>query len=142
MLFRLGPITLSTGIGFPIFLLILVDLHLFYPHFSSFSIIYSTLCIFYASGYIIDPQFWPVAWWPGEGGQLPPSDNFLEALKFKRGAEIRNCQYEILHKICKIQLANKFKDYSNSGISIAIQLLKQQFLGMSPLLPFLRGGEA
>ena len=34
----------------------------------------------------------------------------------------RNCQFEILYKICKVQLVNKFKDSSNSDISIAIQL--------------------
>ena len=58
------------------------------------------------------------------GEQLPPSDNFSWALKFKGGAkiQIRNCQCEMLYKICKIQLVNKFKDTSNSGISIAIQL--------------------
>ena len=60
----------------------------------------------------------------GGGGQSPPSpsDNFLGALKSKGGAKIRNCQCEILYKICKIQLVNKFKDRSNSGIPIAIQL--------------------
>ena len=63
-----------------------------------------------------------VAWWPGGEGAVPPNDNFLGALKFKGGAKIRNCQCEILYKICKIQLVNKFNDSSNSGISIAIQL--------------------
>ena len=58
----------------------------------------------------------------GEGGQSPPSDNFLGALKSKWGAKIRNCQCEILYKICKVQLVNKFKDGRNSGVSIAIQL--------------------
>ena len=60
----------------------------------------------------------------GAGEQLPPSDNFSWALKFKGGAkiQIRNCQCQMLYKICKIQLVNKFKDTSNSGISIAIQL--------------------
>ena len=50
----------------------------------------------------------PVAWWPG--GQSPPSDNFLGALKSKGGDKIRNCQLEILYKICKVQLVNEFKD--------------------------------
>ena len=60
----------------------------------------------------------------GRGGQSPPppSDNFLGALKSKGGSKIRNCQCEILYKICKVELVNKFKDSSNSGISIAIQL--------------------
>ena len=58
----------------------------------------------------------------GAGGSRPPSDNFLGALKSKGGAKIRNCQCKILYKICKVQLVNKFKDSSNSGISIAIQL--------------------
>ena len=48
---------------------------------------------------------------------MPPSDNFLGALKSKRSAKIRNCQCEILHKIRKAQLFNKIKDSSNSGIS-------------------------
>ena len=52
----------------------------------------------------------------------PPSDNFLGALISKEGAKIRSCQCEILYKICKVQLVNKFKDSGNSGISIAIQL--------------------
>ena len=34
---------------------------------------------------------------------------FLAALKSKGGAKIRNCQCEILYKICKVQLVNKFK---------------------------------
>ena len=64
-----------------------------------------------------------MAWWPGEaGGQLPPSDNFLGVLKSKGSTKICNCQCEILYKICKVQLVNKFKDSSNSGISIDIQL--------------------
>ena len=58
----------------------------------------------------------------GGQGSRPLSDNFLGALKSKGGAKIRNCQCEILYKICKVQLVNKFKDSSNSGISIAIQL--------------------
>ena len=58
----------------------------------------------------------------GEKGSRPPSDNFLGALKSKGGAKICNCQCEIFYKICKVQLAKKFKDCSNSGISIAIQL--------------------
>ena len=56
------------------------------------------------------------------GGSWPPSDKCLGALKSKGGAEIRRCQCEILYKICEVQLVNKFKDSSNSGISIAIQL--------------------
>ena len=52
----------------------------------------------------------------------PPSDNFLGTPKSKGGAKIRTCQCEILYKIRKVQLLNKFKDSSNSGISIAIQL--------------------
>ena len=48
-----------------------------------------------------------VAQWPGGG------------LKSKVGAKICN---EILYKICNFQLVNKFKNSSNSGISIAIQL--------------------
>ena len=56
----------------------------------------------------------------GGQGRWPHSDNFLGALKFKGGAKIRHCQCEILYKMCKIQLLNKFKDTSNSGISIAI----------------------
>ena len=58
----------------------------------------------------------------GERGQSPPSDNFLGALKSKGGAKICNCQCEILYKICKVQLVNEFKDSSNSGISVVIQL--------------------
>ena len=53
----------------------------------------------------------------GRGGTCPPSDNFLGALKSKGGAKIRNCQCEILYKIRKVQLFNKIKDSSNSGIS-------------------------
>ena len=65
-----------------------------------------------------------MAWWQGEAGGKSPlsSDNFLGVLKSKGGAKIRNCQCEILYKICKVELVNKFKDSSNSGISIAIQL--------------------
>ena len=61
--------------------------------------------------------FISVAWWPGweEGGSGLPVTIF-------RGAKIRNFQCEILYKICNIQLVNKLKDTSNSGISIAIQL--------------------
>ena len=58
----------------------------------------------------------------GGGGDAPLSDNFLRALKSKEDAEIRNCQCEISYKICQVQLDNKFKDCSNSGIPIAIQL--------------------
>ena len=54
-----------------------------------------------------------MAWCPGGGGG---------GLKSKGGAKIRNCQCEILCKICKVQVVNKFKDSSNSDISIAIQL--------------------
>ena len=64
-----------------------------------------------------------VAWWPGgQGAVAQRSDNFLGVLKSKGGAKIRNYQCEILYKICKVQLINKFKDSSNSGISIAFQL--------------------
>ena len=64
-----------------------------------------------------------MAWWPkGGGGGSSSSDNFLGALKSKGGAKIRNCQCEVLYKLCKVQLVNKFKDSNNSGISIAIQL--------------------
>ena len=45
----------------------------------------------------------------GEGGcrgQSPPVTMF-------RGAKIRNCQCEILYKICKVQLVKKFKDSGN-----------------------------
>ena len=69
------------------------------------------------------------------GGRGRGRDNILGALKFEGGAKIRNCQCEILCKICKVQLVNKFKDSSNSGISIAIQV-SNSFLGISPLLPF------
>ena len=58
----------------------------------------------------------------GAGGTRLPSDNFLGTLKSKRGAKIRNCQCEILYKICKVQLVSKFKDSSNSGIFTAFQL--------------------
>ena len=61
-------------------------------------------------------------WRGGRGGSRPLSDNFLGALKSKGGAKIRNCRCEISNKICKVQLVNKFKDSSNSDISIAIQL--------------------
>ena len=53
----------------------------------------------------------------GGGGHVPPSDNFLGALMSKGGAKIRNCQCEILYKIRRVQLFNKIKDSSNSGIS-------------------------
>ena len=46
MLFQLGPITLSTGIGFPIFcqlLFILVNLHLFVPKFFSVLVLFTTI---------------------------------------------------------------------------------------------------
>ena len=45
----------------------------------------------------------------GGGGHAPPSENFLEALKSKGGAKIRNCQCEISYKICKVQLVKRFK---------------------------------
>ena len=44
-----------------------------------------------------------------EAGGRGPSDNFLGVLKSKGGAKVRNCQCEILYKICKAQLVNKFK---------------------------------
>ena len=51
-----------------------------------------------------------VAWWrKGGGGSRPYSNNFLGALKSKGGAKHRNCQCEILYKICKVQIVNKFK---------------------------------
>ena len=52
-----------------------------------------------------------MACWPGRGvkGARAPCDNFLGALKSKRGSKIRNCQCEISYKICKVQLVNKFK---------------------------------
>ena len=59
MLCRLGPITRSKGIGFPIFSHIspiLIDLRLFYPHFSSFCTMYPTFGSFYASIFFIDLQ--------------------------------------------------------------------------------------
>ena len=58
-------------------------------------------------------------------GWIPPPpglNRVKDAKVFKRGTKIRNCQCEILYKICKVQLVNKFKDSSNSVISIAIQL--------------------
>ena len=54
--------------------------------------------------------------WRAGAPPPPPSDNFLGALKFV----IVNVKYHT--KICKVQLVNKFKDSSNLGISIAIQL--------------------
>ena len=62
---------------------------------------------------------WPVAWCQGGVAVVPPppSDNFLGALNFV----IANV-HEILYKLCKVQLVNKFNDSNNSGISIAIQL--------------------
>ena len=49
------------------------------------------------------------------GGQLPPpSDNFLRAVKSKGGAKIRNCQNEILYKVCEFRLVNKFNDNSDN----------------------------
>ena len=44
----------------------------------------------------------------GGGGAVAPSDNFLGVLKVKGSAKICNCQCELLYKICKIQLVNKF----------------------------------
>ena len=61
----------------------------------------------------------------GQGQSPSPVTYCLGALKDKEGAKIRNCQCEILYKICKVQPVNKFKDSSNSGISMR----------MSPLLP-------
>ena len=54
----------------------------------------------------------------GGRGVVDPIDNFLGALKSNEGAKIRNCQCEMLYKICKVQFVNKFKDSSNSCISI------------------------
>ena len=58
----------------------------------------------------------------GQGFCRPPVTISLGVLKSKGGSKIRNCQCEILYKISKVELVNKFKDSSNSGISIAIQL--------------------
>ena len=54
-----------------------------------------------------------VTWWG--------SDNFLGALNSKGSDKVCNCRCEILYNICQVRLVNKFKDSSNSGISIAIQ---------------------
>ena len=56
-----------------------------------------------------------IQWRGGRGGGgnrgpfAPPSDNFLVVLKSKRGTKIRNCQCEILYKICKVQLFNRIQ---------------------------------
>ena len=63
----------------------------------------------------------------------------LRALEFKGGAKIRNCQCEILYKIHKIQLFNKIKDSSNSGIPIAIQLSNS--FGNETIVTIFRGAE-
>ena len=60
MLCRLGPITLSTGIRFPIFSqisLTLAHLHLFYPHFSVFVLCTPTLAVFMPLASLLTPQF-------------------------------------------------------------------------------------
>ena len=55
-------------------------------------------------------------WRGGRGGgggrqeATAPIDNFLGDPKSKRGAKIRNCQCQILYKICQVRLVNKFKD--------------------------------
>ena len=48
----------------------------------------------------------------GGGGSRspPPSDNFLGALKSKRGAKIRNSNVKYYTKYVKSSLSNKFKD--------------------------------
>ena len=78
----------------------------------------------------------------GEGGQgaVAPSDNFLGALKCKGGDKILNCQCEILYKICKVHLVNKFKESSNSGISIAIQLSNSFWV--ESIVTIFKGAEA
>ena len=51
-----------------------------------------------------------VAWWPGgQGGQSPPSDNFLGALKSKRGAKIRNSNVKYYTKYVKSSLSTNSK---------------------------------
>ena len=70
-----------------------------------------------------------MAWWKGTGGQSPPGDNFLGALKFA----IANVKYDTkyvkssLSTNSKIVVIWHFYSYS----------VKQQLLGMSPSLPFL-----
>ena len=62
----------------------------------------------------------------GGGGQSPlPSDNFLGAPRSKWGAKIRNCN---------------LKYYSNSGISIAIQLSNSFWI--ESIVTIFRGAEA
>ena len=70
MMCRLGPITLSKGIGFPIFSqlpLILVDLHPFLPTCSHFFTMYPNFGTFYALGFFIDPQFCAPIFWAAFG---------------------------------------------------------------------------
>ena len=57
--------------------------------------------------------------WRGDRGAVAPTDKILVALKSKGGDKIRNGRRL---KIRKVQLVNKFKDSSNSGISIAIRV--------------------
>ena len=80
-----------------------------------------------------------MAWWPG-GSRPLHSVNFLGALKSEEGAKIRNCRCEILYKICKVQLVNKSKHSSNSGISIAIQLSNN--FGNESTVTIFRGAES
>ena len=57
-----------------------------------------------------------MAWWPGgggggQGGSRPPSDNFLRALKFQKGAKIRNSNMKYYTKyVTNSKPVNKFKD--------------------------------
>ena len=58
----------------------------------------------------------PVAWWPGgQGGrgQSPPSDNFLGALKSKRGAKIRNSNVKYYTKYVKSSLSTNSKIFKH-----------------------------
>ena len=68
----------------------------------------------------------------GIGATPPLSDNFFRGAKVYGGAETRNCQCEILYKICEVRPVNKLKNcrhfYSYS--------IEQQFLGMSPCYHF------
>ena len=61
-----------------------------------------------------EPNRGVVAGGRGGGGGTGPSGKFLGALKSKGGTKIRNCQREILYKICQVQLDNEFKGSSNS----------------------------
>ena len=72
-----------------------------------------------------------MSWWPGEGGGGGGGGDW--------GAKIRNCLCEISYKICKVQLVNKFKDSSNSGISIAIQL--SNIFGNESIVTIFRSAE-